>query len=115
MDKVQTIAETQLQQIIDLIGPEGLIAIFGSIFMVRAVRVLWNLSKKESFLATMLISGVIGALASFFLANAHGLKLIILNMQFHLVYIFLLFAMILAVVKAKDVQVLEMLDFSEFL
>ena len=34
-------------------------------------------------------------------------------MQF-LVYVVLLFAMILAAVKAKDVQLLEMLDFSDF-
>ena len=34
-------------------------------------------------------------------------------MQF-LVYVVLLFAMILAAVKAKDVQVLEMLGFSDF-
>ena len=36
-------------------------------------------------------------------------------MQFHFVYVVLLFVMMLAAVKAKDVQSLEMLGFSQFL
>src|SRR3990167_6195266 len=77
MDKVQTIAETQLQQIIDLIGPEGLIAIFGSIFMVRAIRTLWELNKRESFLTTMLISGLIGAGTTYFGTDESELRWIL--------------------------------------
>ena len=50
-----------------------------------------------------------------FIFSTTSWKLIILSIQFVYVYVVLLFAMILAAVKAKDAPVLEMLDFSEFL
>ena len=45
----------------------------------------------------------------------HVIELVILKKMKFFVYVVLLFAMILAAVKAKDVQKPEMLDFSEFM
>jgi hypothetical protein len=58
---MQDIAKDRGNQILDMLGPAGLFAIFGSIVMVRAVRALRYFTKQASFLTTLAVSAAIGA------------------------------------------------------
>jgi len=54
-----------------MIGPHGIFAIIGSIFLVRTIRVLWYLDKQKSFIANCLVSGLVGAGAVYFFVDVH--------------------------------------------
>ena len=60
-----------------MIGTHGIVAIVGTIFMVRAVRALWYLDKQQSFIANIIIASVIGAASVYFYAEIHDAKAII--------------------------------------
>lgn len=67
----EQLALTQSEKILNMIGPHGIFAIIGSIFLVRTIRVLWYLDKQKSFVANCLVSGLVGSGAVYFFVDVH--------------------------------------------
>ena len=70
----EDLAQAQAEKVLDMIGPHGIFAIIGSIFMVRLIRVLWYLDKRQSFQVTLITSAFMGAASAYFSAEAVTVK-----------------------------------------
>ena len=70
----EQMAIDRTNQLLDMIGPHGIFAIIGSIIMVRLVRVLWYLDKRQSFFVTLVVSAFIGAASAYFVTNDATVK-----------------------------------------
>ena len=72
----QQVADTSTK-ILDLIGPEGLLAIAGTIVTVRTIRALWYLDKKASFVINLVVASLIGAGFVYFFKDMATVKAVL--------------------------------------
>lgn len=71
---VQDVAVEQGRELLNMIGPHGLYAILGAIFVFRVIRVGFYLDKQESIIGGCLTSAVIGSLTTYFYVDGATVK-----------------------------------------
>jgi len=73
----EKIAQDQFTKILEMIGPHGVFAIVGTIIMVRFIRVLWYLDRKDAFITTLVTAAIFGTGSSYFAIDDATVKQIL--------------------------------------
>jgi len=73
----EQVALSHVDQMLNMVGSHGIFAIIGSIVVIRALRALWYMEKRESFVLSVFVSALIGAGSVYFYAEIHDLRAIL--------------------------------------